>query len=116
VAPVCNCIYSFVDVAPMLAEAGNRVLVQYLRGYGSARFLSSDTVRNGQPSALAVDLKNFLDALKIEKPILAGFDWGTRNASIFAALWPERCEAMVSVGMMRVGRATRQNNASHPML
>ncbi|HVM80018.1 MAG TPA: alpha/beta hydrolase [Stellaceae bacterium] len=90
-------IYSFVDVAPMLAEAGYRALVPYLRGYGSTRFLSSETFRNGQPAAVAVDLKDFLDALKIEKPILAGFDWGARDANIFAALWPERCKAMVSV-------------------
>jgi pimeloyl-ACP methyl ester carboxylesterase len=90
-------IYSFVDVAPMLAEAGYRVIVPYLRGYGTTRFLSSETVRNGQPSAVAVDLKDFLDALKIEKPILAGFDWGARDANILAALWPERCKAMVSV-------------------
>jgi pimeloyl-ACP methyl ester carboxylesterase len=96
-------IYSFVDVAPMLAEAGYRVLVPYLRGYGSTRFLSSDTVRNGQPSALAVDLKDFLDALKIEKPILAGFDWGARSANILAALWPERCKAMVSVSGYLIG-------------
>src|SRR5215510_14311408 len=68
-------IHSFVDVAPMLASAGYRVIVPYLRGYGTTRFLSSAAVRNGQPSALAVDLKDFLDALKIEKPILAGFDW-----------------------------------------
>jgi pimeloyl-ACP methyl ester carboxylesterase len=96
-------IYSFVDVAPTLAEAGYRVLVPYLRGYGSTRFLSSDTVRNGQPSALAVDLKDFLDALEIEKPILAGFDWGARDANIFAALWPERCKAMVSVSGYLIG-------------
>jgi pimeloyl-ACP methyl ester carboxylesterase len=96
-------IYSFVDVAPMLAEAGYRVLVPYLRGYGGTRFLSSDTVRNGQPSALAVDLKDFLDALKIEKPILAGFDWGARSANILAALWPERCKAMVSVSGYLIG-------------
>ena len=90
-------IYSFVDVAPMLAESGYRVIVPYLRGYGTTRFLSNETVRNGQPSAVAVDLKDFLDALKIEKPILAGFDWGGRDANIIAALWPERCKAMVSV-------------------
>jgi pimeloyl-ACP methyl ester carboxylesterase len=96
-------IYSFVDVAPMLAGAGYRVLIPYLRGYGSTRFLSSETVRNGQPSALAVDLKDFLDALKIEKPILAGFDWGARTANIFAALWPERSKAMVSVSGYLIG-------------
>jgi pimeloyl-ACP methyl ester carboxylesterase len=96
-------IHSFVDVAPMLAGAGFRVIIPYLRGYGTTRFLSSAAVRNGQPSALAVDLKDFLDALKIEKPILAGFDWGARNANIFAALWPERCKAMVSVSGYLIG-------------
>src|ERR1700681_941904 len=96
-------IYSFVDVAPVLAEAGYRAIVPYLRGYGSTRFLSSDTVRNGQPAALAVDLKDFLDALKIERPILAGFDWGARTANIFAALWPERSKAMVSVSGYLIG-------------
>jgi pimeloyl-ACP methyl ester carboxylesterase len=96
-------IHSFVDVAPLLAEAGYRVIIPHLRGYGTTRFLSSDTLRNGQPSALAVDLKEFLDALKVEKPILAGFDWGARSANIFAALWPERCKAMVSVSGYLIG-------------
>jgi pimeloyl-ACP methyl ester carboxylesterase len=96
-------IYSFVDVAPLLASAGFRVIIPYLRGYGSTRFLSSETFRNGQPSALAVDLKDFLDALKIEKPVLAGFDWGARTADIFAALWPERSKALVSVSGYLIG-------------
>ena len=96
-------IHSFVDVAPLLASAGYRVIVPYLRGYGTTRFLSSDTVRNGQPSALAVDLIALMDALKIEKPILAGFDWGARTANIVAALWPERCKAMVSVSGYLIG-------------
>jgi len=96
-------IHSFVDVAPLLGSAGYRVIIPYLRGYGTTRFLSTDTVRNGQPSALAVDLKNFLDALKVEKPILAGFDWGARTANIFAALWPERSKAMVSVSGYLIG-------------
>src|ERR1700730_16436509 len=96
-------IYSFVDVAPMLAGAGYRAIIPYLRGYGTTRFLSSETVRNGQPSALATDLKDFLDALKIEKPILGGFDWGGRTANIFAAFWPERCKAMVSVSGYLIG-------------
>jgi len=96
-------IYSFVDVAPMLASAGYRVYVPYVRGYGPTRFLSTSTFRNGQPSAVAVDVIDFMDALKIEKPILAGFDWGARTANIIAALWPERCKAMVSVSGYLIG-------------
>ena len=96
-------IYSFVDVAPLLASAGYRVIVPYVRGYGSTRFLSSETFRNGQPSAVAVDLIAFMDALKIEKATLAGFDWGARTANIVAALWPERCKAMVSVSGYLIG-------------
>jgi pimeloyl-ACP methyl ester carboxylesterase len=90
-------IHSFVDVVPLLAAAGYRVIVPYLRGYGTTRFLSSETFRNGQPSALAVDVIAQMDALKIEKATIAGFDWGARTANIVAALWPERCKAMVSV-------------------
>ena len=90
-------IHSFVDVAPLLASAGYRVIVPYLRGYGATRFLSSETFRNGQPSALAVDVIALMDALRIEKATIAGFDWGARTANIVAALWPERCKAMVSV-------------------
>ena len=90
-------IYSFVDVAPMLASAGYRVIVPYVRGYGSTRFLSSDTFRNGQQAAVALDTIALMDALKIDKATLAGFDWGARTADIVAALWPERCKAMVSV-------------------
>jgi pimeloyl-ACP methyl ester carboxylesterase len=90
-------IHSFADVAPPLASAGYRVLVPYVRGYGTTRFLSADTVRNAQPSALAVDLIALMDVLKIEKAVFAGFDWGARSADIAAALWPERCKALVSV-------------------
>jgi pimeloyl-ACP methyl ester carboxylesterase len=96
-------IYSFVDVTPALAAAGYRVIVPYVRGYGTTRFLSSDTMRNGQPAAVAVDLINLMDALKIDKAILAGFDWGGRSANIVAALWPERCKAMVSVSGYLIG-------------
>jgi pimeloyl-ACP methyl ester carboxylesterase len=96
-------IYSFVDVAPLLASAGYRVYVPYLRGYGSTRFLSSEAFRNGQPSAVAVDIIAFMDALKIEKATIAGFDWGARTANIIAALWPERCKAMVSVSGYLIG-------------
>ena len=96
-------IYSFVDVAPLLASAGYRVIVPYLRGYGATRFLSNDTLRNGQPSAIAVDTIALMDALKIEKAILAGFDWGARTVNIVSALWPERCKATVSVSGYLIG-------------
>jgi len=96
-------IHSFVDVAPMLASAGHRVIVPYLRGYGSTRLLSDATMRNGQPSAVAVDAIALMDALKIDKATLAGFDWGARTANIVAALWPERCKAMVSVSGYLIG-------------
>jgi pimeloyl-ACP methyl ester carboxylesterase len=96
-------IYSFVDVAPLLASAGYRVIVPYLRGYGTTRFLSDATFRNGQPSAIALDMIALLDALKIEKATVAGFDWGARTANIMAALWPERCKAMVSVSGYLIG-------------
>src|SRR5437868_8511088 len=96
-------IYSFVDVAPLLASAGYRVIVPYLRGYGSTRFLSSETFRNGQPSAVAVDIIALMDALKIQKATLGGFDWGARTVNIMAALWPERCKATVSVSGYLIG-------------
>jgi pimeloyl-ACP methyl ester carboxylesterase len=96
-------IHSFVDVAPLLASKGYRVIVPYLRGYGATRFLSADTIRNGQPAAVALDIVALMDALKISKPILAGFDWGARTANIIAALWPERCKAMVSVSGYLIG-------------
>jgi len=96
-------IHSFVDVAPLLADAGYRVIVPYLRGYGTTRFLSSDTVRNGQPSLVALDIIALMDALKIQKATIGGFDWGARTANIIAALWPERCKAMVSVSGYLIG-------------
>jgi pimeloyl-ACP methyl ester carboxylesterase len=90
-------IYSYVDVAPLLAGAGYRVIVPYLRGYGTTRFLSAATFRNGQQSVTAIDIIALMDALHIEKALLGGFDWGARTANTIAALWPERCKAMVSV-------------------
>ncbi|WP_225767596.1 alpha/beta fold hydrolase [Inquilinus sp. Marseille-Q2685] len=90
-------IYSFVDVAPVLAKAGYRVIIPYLRGYGTTRIRSEATVRNGEPAALAVDIIALMDALKIEKAVIGGFDWGARTACIVAALWPGRCRALVSV-------------------
>jgi pimeloyl-ACP methyl ester carboxylesterase len=96
-------IYSFVDVAPLLAAAGHRVIVPYVRGYGTTRFLSSDTARNGQQAVVAVDVINLMDALKIQKAVIGGFDWGARSANIVAALWPERCKALVSVSGYLIG-------------
>ena len=96
-------IHSYVDVAPVLASAGYRVVIPYLRGYGTTRFLSSDTVRNGQQSALASDVIALMDALGIGKAMVAGCDWGARTANIVAALWPGRCKAMVSVSGYLIG-------------
>src|SRR5882762_1189166 len=96
-------IYSFIDVAPLLASAGYRVYVPYLRGYGSTRFLSNEAFRNGQPSAVAADIIAFMDAVKIERATIAGFDWGARTVNIMAALWPERCKATVSVSGYLIG-------------
>jgi pimeloyl-ACP methyl ester carboxylesterase len=96
-------IHSYVDVAPLLASAGYRVIVPYLRGYGTTHFLSGDTSRNGQQAALAVDTVALMDALAIDTAIVAGFDWGARTANIVAALWPERCKAMVSVSGYLIG-------------
>jgi len=96
-------IHSFTDVAPSLASAGYRVIVPYVRGYGTTSFLATDTFRNGQPSAVALDTIALMDALKIEKATLAGFDWGARSADIIAALWPERCKALVAVSGYLIG-------------
>jgi pimeloyl-ACP methyl ester carboxylesterase len=96
-------IHSCVDVGPLLASSGYRVIVPYLRGYGTTRFLSSETFRNGQQSVVALDIIALIDALKIQKAIIAGFDWGARTADIMAALWPERCKALVSVSGYLVG-------------
>jgi pimeloyl-ACP methyl ester carboxylesterase len=96
-------IYAFVDVAPLLASKGYRVIVPYLRGYGTTRFLSSDTPRNGQQAVVAVDAVALMDALKIQSAIIGGFDWGARTADIVAALWPERCKGLVSVSGYLIG-------------
>ena len=91
-------IYSYVDVAPLLAAKGYRVIVPYLRGYGTTSFLSSATMRNAQQSAVGLDIIALMDALTIQKAVVAGFDWGARTADVMAVLWPERCKAIVSVG------------------
>ena len=96
-------IYSFVEVAPLLASKGYRVIVPWLRGYGTTRFLAADTPRNGQQGVVAVDIIALMDALKIGKAVIAGFDWGARTANIIAALWPDRCKAHVSVSGYLIG-------------
>jgi pimeloyl-ACP methyl ester carboxylesterase len=96
-------IHSYVDVAPLLAASGYRVVIPYLRGFGTTRFLSDETLRNGEQAALAVDAIAFMDALEIDKAIVAGFDWGARTANILAALWPERCKGHVSVSGYLIG-------------
>jgi pimeloyl-ACP methyl ester carboxylesterase len=96
-------IHSYADVAPELAAAGYRVIVPYLRGYGTTRFRSDDAVRNGQQTVLAVDAIALLDALGVGEAIVVGFDWGARTANVMAALWPERCRAMVSVSGYLIG-------------
>jgi pimeloyl-ACP methyl ester carboxylesterase len=96
-------IHAFLDVAPVLAQAGYRVIVPYLRGYGATRFLSAATPRNGQQSVVAVDLIALMDALGIRQAVIAGFDWGARTADIVAALWPQRCKALVSVSGYLIG-------------
>src|SRR5947207_2910482 len=96
-------IYSFVDITPLLASKGYRVIVPYLRGFGTTSFLSRGTVRNGQQSVIAVDIIALMDALNIQKATLAGFDWGARTAGIVAALWPERCRGLVSVSGYLIG-------------
>lgn len=96
-------IHSYADVAPLLASAGYRVLIPYLRGYGSTCFLSNETPRNGEQAALAVDVIDLMDTLKIDKATIGGYDWGARTANIVAALWPERCKALVSVSGYLIG-------------
>jgi pimeloyl-ACP methyl ester carboxylesterase len=107
-------IHSYAAVTPLLVAKGYRVIVPYLRGYGSTRFKSAETFRNGQQSVLAVDAIAMMDALHIEKPIVAGFDWGARTAVIMAALWPERCKAVVSVSGYLIANLTANQRPLPP--
>ncbi|MRG45209.1 alpha/beta fold hydrolase [Chitinophaga sp. SYP-B3965] len=107
-------IHSFVDVAPLLAKAGYRVIVPHLRGHGTTRFLSAATMRNGQQAAVALDIIALMDALKIEKAIIGGYDWGARTADIIAALWPERCKALVSVNGYLINNLERNKKPLPP--
>jgi pimeloyl-ACP methyl ester carboxylesterase len=105
-------IHAYADVVPLLTAAGNRVIVPHLRGHGSTRFLSASTPRNGQQSVVAVDVIALMDALKIQTAVIGGFDWGARTACIVAALWPERCKALVSVSGYLIGS---QEAGKHPL-
>jgi pimeloyl-ACP methyl ester carboxylesterase len=96
-------IHSFVDVAPLLARAGYRVIVPYVRGFGTTTFLSADTKRNGEQAAVALDTIALMDALNFKQAVIGGFDWGARTAAVIAALWPERCKALVSVSGYLIG-------------
>jgi pimeloyl-ACP methyl ester carboxylesterase len=108
-------IHSFVDVAPLLAAEGYRVIVPYLRGHGTTTFLSAGTFRNGQQAAVAEDIIALMDALKIQKAILAGYDWGARTACVIAALWPERCKGMVSVNGYLINNLERNKQPLPPI-
>jgi pimeloyl-ACP methyl ester carboxylesterase len=107
-------IHSFADVAPLLAARGYRVIVPHLRGYGTTTFLSDRAIRNGQQAALGMDALALMDALKLERAILAGFDWGARTANIVAALWPERCKALISVSGYLIGSQAANRNPLPP--
>ena len=107
-------IYAFVDVVPVLASAGFRVIAPWLRGYGTTRFLAGDTPRNAQQGALATDVIALMDALKIDKAVIAGFDWGARTADIMAILWPERCKAIVAVSGYLIGSQEANNKPLPP--
>ena len=107
-------INSFAEVTPMLVAAGYRVIVPHLRGYGTTTFLDKNAVKNGQQSALAVDVIELMDALKIKKAVIGGFDWGARTANIVAALWPERVKAMVSVSGYLIGNQAAGKNPLPP--
>jgi len=107
-------IHAYFDVVPLLTAAGYRVIVPHLRGYGTTRFLSQATLRNGQQSALALDVIALMDALKIRQAIIGGFDWGARSADIVAALWPERCKALVAVSGYLIGSQALNRNPLPP--
>ncbi|HEU5167500.1 MAG TPA: alpha/beta hydrolase [Chitinophagaceae bacterium] len=107
-------IHTYADVAPLLVSSGYRVIIPYLRGYGSTTFLSDKTFRNGQQSALALDIIDLMNALKIEKAIIGGCDWGARTANIIAALWPERCKGIVSVSGYLIGNREANKNPLPP--
>ena len=107
-------IHSYEEVTPLLARSGHRVIVPYLRGYGTTRFLSEETVRNGEQAALALDAVALMDALGIGTAVVAGFDWGARSADIVAAMWPERVSGLVSVSGYLIGSQAGGQGAVAP--
>ena len=107
-------IHSYAEVAPLLARAGCRVIVPYLRGYGGTRFLSDATPRSGEQAALGADLLALLDALAIPRAVLAGYDWGGRAACVVAALWPERCAGLVSFNSYNIQDIAQAHGARRP--
>jgi pimeloyl-ACP methyl ester carboxylesterase len=107
-------IHSYVDVAPLLAQGGCRVIVPYMRGYGGTRFLSDETPRSGEQAALGADLLALLDALAIQRAVLAGYDWGGRAACVVAALWPERCAGLVSLNSYNIQNIAESHKPSTP--
>src|SRR4030095_9918156 len=107
-------IYTYAEVMQILATKGYRVIIPFLRGYGTTSFLSNKTFRNGQQSALALDIIELMNALNIEKAIIGGCDWGARTANIIAALWPERCKGMVSVSGYLIGSREANKNPLQP--
>jgi pimeloyl-ACP methyl ester carboxylesterase len=108
-------IHSYEEVAPLLAAKGYRVIVPYLRGYGTTRFLSSNTFRNAQQSAVALDIVKLMDALGIKRAIIGGFDWGSRTTDIIAALWPDRCIGIVAVSGYLVTNVESQRKPLPPV-
>src|SRR3954469_19807247 len=96
-------IHSYVDVTPLLTAAGCRVIIPHLRGFGTTRFLSDETARNGEQAAITLDIVALMDALGLERAVLGGCDWGARTADIVAALWPERCRGVVAVSGYLIG-------------
>ena len=108
-------IHAYAEVAPMLAEAGCRVIVPYLRGFGPTRFLSADTPRSGEQAALGADLLALMDAMKVQRAVLAGYDWGGRAACVIAALWPERCSGLVSLNSYNIHDVARAMEPDLPV-
>ena len=108
-------VHDWDAVAPLLAGAGYRVLMPWLRGFGPTRFRDPQTPRSGQQAALGADLRDFMDALGIDRALLAGYDWGGRAACVVAALWPERVRGLVTISGYNIQDITMAGAPSDPM-